>query len=241
MNEGIKIESTANFKIPITSLFLRFKKGYPIQEPKIEFLLPYTLVASFFSCLSALFHFSILIFFDTYIRDLRKGINRFRWYDYALSSSLMIALLALLFGMYDIISLILLMSLNACMNLFGLLMEILNQNKIKKDWTPFYFGCFAGVFSWLSVYLYLINMADSKNTPYFAWAILITYTIMFQTFPINMILQKKGINRWGDKFWGYRMSGYYYGEIVYQVLSIIAKSILIWLIFAGSQANPRYD
>jgi hypothetical protein len=77
-----------------------------------------------FSFLSAAAHFTVIIFFKKYISDINKGINRFRWWEYALSSSLMIALIAMLYGMYDIISLILLMSVNAAMILYGDIMEL---------------------------------------------------------------------------------------------------------------------
>jgi hypothetical protein len=74
--------------------------------------------------MSATAHFLVIIFFDKYIRDINKGINRFRWWEYSISSSLLIALIAMLYGMYDIISLILLMSVNAAMILFGDMMEL---------------------------------------------------------------------------------------------------------------------
>jgi len=71
--------------------------------------------------MSAFAHMIVLLNKERYITDLRKGINYFRWYEYSISSSLMIVLIAMLFGMYDVVSLILLASVNACMNLFGLL------------------------------------------------------------------------------------------------------------------------
>ena len=154
----------------------------------------------------------------------------------------MIGLIAMLFGMYDIISLILLMSMNACMNLFGLMMEMINQNKKIKDWTPFYFGCFAGIVPWAVIFTYLGSGEGLDGMPGFVWGVIVSYFVMFQTFPINMILQYKAVNRWNDKYWGYRMSGYYYGEIVYQVLSLFAKSLLVWLVFGGTnQPNQGFN
>lgn len=58
--------------------------------------------------MSAFAHIVVLIFYKQYIKDLRLGINRFRWIEYAFSSSLMICLIAMLFGMYSVITLILL-------------------------------------------------------------------------------------------------------------------------------------
>jgi len=56
--------------------------------------------------MSAVAHFIVLLNKDKYLRDLRNGINYFRWYEYAISSSLMIILIALLFGTYDLFSLL---------------------------------------------------------------------------------------------------------------------------------------
>ena len=69
----------------------------------------------------------------------------------------MIALIAILFGCYDILSLILMMAVNACMCLFGLLMETMNVGKSpdELDWTPFIYGCFAGAVPWAVIFAYL--------------------------------------------------------------------------------------
>lgn len=129
------------FKLPLTTLFLEWGKGFPVQKLVVQGYLPFVAVTSGFSWMSAVAHFFVLIFFSTYyIPDLRRGINRFRWIEYAFSSSLMIGLIAMLFGMYDIISLVLIMSVNATMNLFGFLMETSNVGKNNYDWTPFTFG-----------------------------------------------------------------------------------------------------
>ena len=142
----------AEFKLPLTTLFLKWEETYPgsdvrypMQVLEQRALLPFTAVTSAFSWLSAVAHLIVLIHFKKYISDLRKGINQFRWYEYALSSSLMIGLIAMLFGMYDIISLVLLMSINACMNLFGYSMENNSDWGTRKvDWISFFYGCFAG-------------------------------------------------------------------------------------------------
>jgi len=67
------------------------------------------------------------MFFDSYTYGLRRGYNELRWWEYALSSSVMIGLILMLFGVYDIITLFAIMSVNAAMNLFGLLFEVSNS------------------------------------------------------------------------------------------------------------------
>ena len=94
----------------------------------------------------------MLIFFERYIADIDKGINRLRWFEYALSSSVMICGIAILFGCYDLGSLILMFMVNASMNFFGLLMEKLNPPDRKAvDWSPFWYGCIAGLAPWIVV------------------------------------------------------------------------------------------
>jgi len=231
--------NSSSFKLPLTTIFLNWDDKMPKQELLVRGFTKFAAVCSSFSWLSAAAHLLVLLFFKTYINDLRKGINRFRWFEYALSSSIMIALIAMLFGMYDIISLILLMSVNACMNFFGYMMELQNQNTKKTDWTSFYFGCFAGIIPWACILSYLIGCGNLSNVPGFVWGILVAYLIMFNSFPVNMTLQYLKCYRWSDDYWGFRMGGYYFGEKVYQILSLTAKSLLIWLVFGGTnQPNP---
>lgn len=149
----VKGTTAADFKLPLTTLFLSWEEvypggpRYPVQVLEQRALLPFTAVTSGFSWLSAAARLIVLIYYKKYIEDLRKGINQFRWFEYALSSSLMIGLIAMLFGMYDIISLVLIMSINACMNFYGYSME--NNSNFetgKVDWISFYFGSFAGFY-----------------------------------------------------------------------------------------------
>ena len=264
--------NAVKFKLPLTTLFLDWSKGFPVQKLVVQGYLPFVAVTSGFSWMSAVAHFFVLVFFSTYyIPDLRKGINRFRWIEYAFSSSLMIGLIAMLFGMYDIISLVLIMSVNATMNLFGFLMETTNVGKKTYDWNPFTFGgkyqicmmrahinmsiscsciscfcqyCFlsalAGAVPWACIFAY-IGGSGSKSIPAFVFGILAAYLFMFNVFPVNMILQYTRVGCWSDSYWGYQKGGYYFGEVVYQILSLVAKSLLLWLVYGGSnQPNPGY-
>ena len=63
-------------------------------------------MTSSFAFLSMLAHATVLLCYAQYVADLRRGLNRFRWFEYALSSSVMIALIAMLFGIYDVLSLV---------------------------------------------------------------------------------------------------------------------------------------
>ena len=243
----VKGTTAADFKLPLTTLFLSWEEAYPggprypVQTLQQRALLPFTAVTSGFSWLSAAAHLIVLIYYKKYIEDLRKGINQFRWFEYALSSSLMIGLIAMLFGMYDIISLVLIMCINACMNFYGYNMENNSNLETRKvDWVSFYFGSFAGAVPWCCIFAYIGGGSDSSKIPGFVWGILIAYLIMFQTFPINMIMQYLRISYWSDRYHGYKLGGYYFGEKVYQILSLVAKSLLLWLVYGGSNQPNSY-
>ena len=156
------------------------------------------------------------------------GINKFRWFEYALSSSIMIVLIATLFGIFDIATLVLIFVSNAAMNLFGLDMELLNagDKKGKKiQWGPFIWGTIAGLAPWFAILSYMLATGNFDQTPWFVWAIIGTYFVAFNTFPINMILQYKAVGKWQD---------YLYGERVYIILSLVAKTMLAWLVLFGA-------
>jgi len=179
-----------------------------------------------FLFISALFHFLVVTpkFNTIYNNQVSSNINMFRWYEYALSSSLMIVLIAVLFGVYDIGALILIFFLNASMNLFGLLMEKINQYTKKTDWTPFVYGSIAGIGAWIVIIMYAFGNSSPSQVPWFVYAIFASYLVFFNLFPINMILQYKKVGKWKD---------YLYGERMYIILSLSAKTVLAWLVFFG--------
>lgn len=241
---GLGLGSSGNyskFTLPFTTNFLVWpgEGGAPQVQLLYRSNIKFAALASGFAWMSCVAHVIVLIFFRTvYLPDLRKGINKFRWYEYAASSSLMIFLIAMLFGMYDIVSLVLLMAVNASMNLFGYLMELINQYTPagKVDWTAFYFGCFAGIIPWCAIIAYLAGSQGqgSGSIPAFVWAIFFVYLFCFNTFPVNMLLTYYG--KWwlfNDEAWGYRGAGYLFGEKLYQIQSLVSKSILLWLVLGG--------
>lgn len=183
-----------------------------------------------FLLISAVAHFYLAtVGYKSYVQNLKKGMNPVRFYEYALSSSLMIVLIGMLIGLWDLGALILIFALNATMNLFGIMMEKHNQNTQKTDWTAFIFGSIAGLIPWVVIMLYFLGAVSSGDAkpPAFVYAIVPTLFVFFNIFAINMILQYKKVGPWKD---------YLFGERVYIILSLTAKSVLCWLIFTGTLA-----
>ena len=223
------IQKIGEFQPTIVQFYLRFNPDTRSLEAasKELFQLPFGILVASFLFISAIAHGLIVMNKELYVNDLKIGINRFRWIEYAISSSIMIVLIATLFGIYDIASLILIFIVNAAMNLFGLDMELLNSGAEKKKikWGPFIWGSIAGIAPWIAILLYMFGNGNFDMVPWFVWAIVGTYFVAFNTFPINMIMQYKRIGKWKD---------YLYGERIYIILSLAAKSFLAWLVLFGA-------
>ncbi|MHB1324868.1 MAG: heliorhodopsin HeR [Thermoleophilia bacterium] len=156
-------------------------------------------LVALFLLLSALAHFTLASWgYKWYVEDLQRQINKARWIEYALSSSIMIVLIAMLVGVYDLSSLILIFSINACMILFGYMMELHNQHTERTDWTASLFGCFAGIIPWMVIALYTLGSNSSPDTsvPGFVYGIMVSLFVFFNIFAVNMILQYKKVGPW---------------------------------------------
>lgn len=183
-----------------------------------------------FLLISAVAHFSLGTFgYKWYVEQLKKGMNPARFWEYALSSSLMIVLIGMLVGVWDLGALIAMFGINACMNFFGIMMELHNQYTKKTNWSAFIYGCFAGIVPWVVIVWYFVGSLASAEAkpPAFVYAIIPSLFVFFNIFAINMLLQYKKVGPWKN---------YLFGERMYIVLSLVAKTLLAWQIFAGTLA-----
>jgi hypothetical protein len=231
-----------DFTLPVSTFALNGPPGSPLSEgvTNLVFDLPLGPATASFLFLSAFFHFLIASpwGFTRYVNELSKGRNRFRWVEYSLSSTLMIVLISLVLGISDIAALIGLGFANVSMILFGWLMEMSNNGLMhgkgghpvrgqRAWWTPFWFGCVAGIGPWLAAAAYLIvnvGVKDGPGPPGFVYGIIVSLFVFFNSFAINQWLQYKQVGRWQD---------YLTGERTYIVLSLVAKSLLAWQVFAN--------
>ncbi len=221
---------SSDYSLPIRSSFLRYDPGTQLVTPVTETIvnIPIGPAVALFLFISAIAHLSVSTFgYQWYVRNLKKRINPARWYEYALSSSVMLVVIGMLSGMFDVAALVLLFGLNATMNLFGLVMELHNQTTDRTDWTSFIFGSFAGGLAWIAVLIYFFGAfaAGASTIPLFLIGIMGSLLFFWCTFPLNMILQYKKVGKWKD---------YLYGERVYVILSLVSKSLLAWQVWAGT-------
>ena len=217
------------FLLPVSGSFLQFNPTSQSLEQATTTLfnvsLPWLIALFFF--LSAVAHFSIASFYNRqYVRLLAQGINKARWIEYAISASVMMVAVSLLVGVYDFMSLVMIFSLVAIMNLMGLVMEVHNQTTKKTNWLSFWVGCLAGIIPWAVIAFYMWLGADQgAKAPDFVYWIFVSIFIFFNCFAVNMVLQYKKVGPWKN---------YLYGEFMYILLSLVAKSLLAWQVFAGT-------
>jgi uncharacterized membrane protein len=219
----------------IYTFYLKFKiisfspfQAQVLPDPQIAFTVNNlgAILASFLLISGIALLLIAFVVNKSYVDNLKKGMNPYRWYEYAITSSIMLVIIATFVGVWDLWSLVMIFVMNAVMIFCGLLMEKINFYTKKTDWSAYLLGCLSGFVPWVVIAAYFVSALSSSDTnpPTFVYFILLIYFIMFNTFSINMILQYAGIGKWKD---------YLYGERVYILLSFIAKTILAWLVFVG--------
>lgn len=219
-----------SFSITLTTGYLFFDHATKTLQPAAaavaQVSLPH-LVADFFF-VSALAHLIIgTVGYQAYTKGLAKGINKFRWFEYAVSASIMIVAISMLVGIYDVAILAGAFALTAIMNLMGLVMEVHNQSTSKTNWLSYKIGALAGIIPWavIAYYFYASAHYGGSRPPTFVYWIFVSIFLFFSCFALNMFLQYKKVGKWKD---------YRYGELVYICLSLFAKSALAWQVFAGT-------
>lgn len=224
----LMIYLSSDFSISLTSTYMMGPPGTEKFGTVVFFSLKLGFLIALFMLLSSAAHFIVSTFaYNWYIDNLKDHINKARWIEYSLSSSLMIIIIAMLVGITDLGVLISLFIVNASMIFFGWLMEEYNQKTKKIVWTPFIFGCIAGSAPWITIFIRLLTASSQSpvGIPGFVIGIFVSLFIFFNIFALNQFLQYKKIGRWED---------YLYGEKIYIVLSLVAKSALAWQVFAGT-------
>lgn len=220
-----------DFAIPVQGKVQDGPPGTPLTIDKVFFDLRFSIAIALFLLLAAVDHLLMASprVVDWYESNLSRGINPARWLEYSVSASLMIVLIAMLPGITNLYALIGLFAVNAAMILFGWLMEMFNRPGERVVWWPFLFGCLAGIVPWIAITIALVtSQGEGDGVPGFVYGIFVSLFVLFNCFGLNQWLQYRGKGRFTD---------YLYGEKVYLVLSLVAKSALAWQVYAGTLAD----
>ena len=161
----------------------------------------------------------------TYEGDIKGGINRFRWAEYSISASLMVAIISMYWGILTLAALVAVVGANIAMILFGWLQEKMNPpGRTSTTMMPFWFGTLAGITPWLAMTVN-VTQIPLEEAPAGLFLILVVQGVFFFCFGLNQWLQYREVGKW---------KSYMFGEKTYLILSLGAKSLLAWQIFAVS-------
>jgi hypothetical protein len=221
---AIVLALSNSLSLPITASFLE-TDPVTVREPTASeevWSVPIGPAVALFLLLAALDHLFVAAprIHRWYERGLASRANYARWIEYSVSASIMIVLIGMLVGIRDLAAVVAIFGANSAMILFGLLMER-QQRPGETDWSAFWFGSLIGAVPWILIGVYL---GKGASAPGFVYAIVVVQLLLFFSFAVNMALQYRQAGRWRS---------YDFGEVVYMVLSLSAKSLLAWLVFAN--------
>ena len=216
----------SDFAIDLTTAYPAGPPGTEVPQAEPAFEVQIGAAIAVFLGLAALDHLLTgVVLRRRYERGLARGVNPFRWLEYSLSSTIMVVLVGLYAGINQVSAVIAIIGANAAMILFGWVQERSNPpGRRPADMAPFWFGCVAGAAPWVAI---TVNLVGSEDVPTFVYVIFFSLFAFFMSFAVNQWLQYRQIGPWRD---------YGFGESVYLVLSLAAKSALAWQIVAGSLA-----
>ena len=216
----------SSFAIDLTTAYPDGPPGTAVPQAEPAFEVPIGPAIALFLALAALDHLLTGVALrGAYERRLARGVNPFRWLEYSLSSTIMVVLVAMYAGITQVSAVIAIIGANVAMILFGWVQERSNPpGRRPADLVPFWFGCVAGAAPWVAITL---NLVGSNDVPTFVYVIFFSLFAFFMSFAVNQWLQYRQVGPWRD---------YGFGELVYLVLSLAAKSALAWQIVAGSLA-----
>ena len=222
--QGILILFLSNdFALSVHATFMQGPPGSGLVPMRQLFELPIGPAVASFVLISATAHWFLVLpgVFGWYCRNLARRRNYARWVEYSFSASIMIVLIAMLTGIGDVGALVALFGVNASMIFFGLLQEHYERPG-EGSLLPFWLGSVAGAVPWIAIGIYLFSPGVEASPPGFVYGIFVSLFVLFNAFAINMWLQYRRIGPWRD---------YLFGESVYVVLSLTAKSLLAWQVF----------
>ncbi|MFZ4515950.1 MAG: heliorhodopsin HeR [Acidimicrobiia bacterium] len=226
--QAVAILALSNgFSIPLVAAVQSGPPGTALTKTATFFDVRFSWAIAFFLGCAAIDHLAMAtVARGWYERNLAANINYARWIEYSVSASVMVVLIAMLPGITNFYAVVAIFAVNAAMILFGLLMERENQGRNSVTWWPFIFGCIVGIVPWCCIVIALIVSSNQgEGVPGFVYGIFVSLFVLFNCFALNQWLQYRRRGRFVN---------YLYGEKIFLVLSLVAKTLLAWQVFIGT-------
>ncbi len=177
--------------------------------------------------LAGLYHLVLAsVYRVRYEAALKRGVHAFRWVLYAVDGGLLLGVIAMLAGLYDLAGLLMLAALAAVAALTGWAVELHDGRQKARLPASLCAGIVAAVALVLVVALYLVASSVFGNGHLSAYIyVLAGVTLaLLAAVGANMLLIAAKVGKWAN---------YMYGESWYMGLGLIVKTVFAWLVFAA--------
>jgi len=190
-------------------------------DVNIKILIVILLVISIimYGCLATIYR-------NHYVKYLKRQNNPIRWILSGISNGLILVLVGMLGGIYELSTLGIIFILPIMASVILLIEEqhkSLNQNSLSV-WNKF--SLVTAVIPLLIILCYVISAGiyGVKGIGMYYYFLYVTVSFLYLSSYINLYLKTKKFGLWEK---------YIYSEQVYQMLEIVLITVLIWQIFAG--------
>jgi hypothetical protein len=197
----------------------------PATRDMFDLNVVYLLVAIL--AVSAIAHLLIATVYKTsYQANLAKSHNKIRWLDYSVSFSLTIVVASLLAGIHDIVTLLAIVVLTIISAVLALSVESKSISSKTVDWRSLMVALGASLAVWTGIFIYVTHsvvygQVSIPNYIYFALLSLFGLSIAIH---VNTYLSFKRLGRWAN---------YQHSELMFVLLSFVAKVALVWWVVGG--------
>jgi hypothetical protein len=217
-------------KLPVVGSFLTDAPGSGMYGTTELFDLRIDILVALFLAFAAVDHFAVGTFARRwYENNVSRGMNPARWWEYSISASIMVVIIAILSGVSEAVALLAIFGVNSAMILFGLVMERVNLGREEVNWSPFIYGCLVGAVPWVAIVIqFMLSSSEGDGAPAFVYMIFVSLFVLFNGFAVNMWLGYRANGRWKDPL---------FVERSYIVLSFVAKTALAWQVYQGALAG----
>jgi hypothetical protein len=149
-----------------------------------------------------------------------------RWLEYVLSGGIIFVIIGLLVGVYDIGSLLLLIAMAIVIGLYGFALESIGRQLNRNSSLLLNsIGVIALVVPWVLLALYMLAASIyGSGTAIHIFVIYLVGLLLSLAIAANTYLLRAKRGNWAN---------YIYGERWHMCLSLVAESLLAWLVFVG--------
>lgn len=189
-----------------------------------------------FHILSFIFQLAALIPAYNYEKRItEEGRNPLRFAEYSLSASIMLICIALLCGVRDFIILMTIWVLTAVCQILGGVAEYMYPG-VKRTLTHFLaWDCICAAYAIILTYYFVAINLNDVSPPEYVTLIIIFQAVLYLSFGFVQLFQFYGQTWWLVGAIGRQ------AEISYCVLSLGAKTLLGWMIYANVIVNASTD